>query len=186
MTRSAKTTIAAFLLASVASCGPRGPAIPVPGATARKGVSEVEPIESGRAIAGQTVYVPAYSSVYIADRADRFDLAVTLSVRNTDRDRPIVVTAARYYDHDGRLVRDYITKPLRIQPMAAMEFFVKESDAGGGVSASFLVEWAAEQSVFAPVVESLMVGTAGNQGVSFTSPGRVLSDRTRPAGDVGR
>ena len=60
-----------------------------------------------------------------------------------------------------------------------MEFFVKESDTSGGVSASFLVEWVAEQAVTAPVVESVMIGTASTQGISFTCPGRVLSDRTR-------
>jgi hypothetical protein len=56
---------------------------------------------------------------------------------------------------------------------------VKESDTRGGVSASFLVEWVAEQSVSAPLVESVMIGTASTQGVSFTCPGRVIDDRRR-------
>jgi hypothetical protein len=181
MTRYASPILAALFLGPLAGCGPRGPSpAQAPGAQARKGVVEVEPIEPGRVVAGQTVYVPAYSSVYISDRADDFNLAVTLSVRNTDRGRPIVVNSVGYYDHDGRLARDYLKKPLRLGPMAATEFFVKESDTRGGVSASFLVEWAADQGVTAPVIEAVMVGTASNQGVSFTCPGRVLSDRARP------
>src|SRR5262245_10022886 len=100
MTRHAYPIFAAFVLASLASCEHREPAaVPAPGARTRKAVEAVEPIESGRAVAGQTVYVPAYSSVYTSDRADRFDLAVTLSIRNTDANHSIVVTSARYYDH---------------------------------------------------------------------------------------
>jgi hypothetical protein len=188
MTRSANTILAAFVLAALASCGQQPSAeIHAPGAKTRKGVGEVEPIENSRIVAGQTIYVPAYPSVYTADQAHRFDLAVMVSIRNTDPHQPILITAARYYDHDGQLVRNYLEKPLRVQPMAAMEFFVPESDPSGGVSASFLVEWVAEQSVTAPVIESVMIGTASTQGISFTCPGRVLSDRTRlPPGGAGR
>ncbi len=172
--------LAAFILGSLASCGWQQPeAIHAPGLQARKGVVEVKPIDSSRVVAGQTIYVPAYSSVFTADRAHSFNLAVTLIVRNTDRVNPIVVASASYYDHDGQLVRDYVKKPLRIGPMASIEFFVAENDTSGGASASFLVEWVAEQSVSAPLVESVMIGTASTQGVSFTSPGRVLADYRR-------
>jgi len=144
--------LAAFLLASLTSCGrQQSTEIHVPGLKARKGVVEVEPIDSSRVVAGQTLYVPAYSSVFISDQAHSFNLAVTLSIRNSDRTHPIVVTSANYYDQDGQLVRDYLTKPLRIAPMASAEFFVKESDTRGGASASFLVEWVAERSVSAPL-----------------------------------
>lgn len=184
MMRSANTILAALVLISVTACDQPPPgAIHAPGAKLRKGVIEAEPIDEGRVAAGQTVYVPAYSSVYTADQAHRFDLAVMLSIRNTDRHQPIVITAARYYDGDGQVVRDYLAKPLRIQPMAALEFFVTESDTSGGVSASFLVDWVAERSVSPPVIESVMIGTASTQGISFTGPGRVLADRTRPRPD---
>jgi Protein of unknown function (DUF3124) len=172
--------LAAFILGSLTSCGWQQPeAIHAPGLKARKGVTEVEPIDSSRVVAGQTIYVPAYSSVFTADQAHSFNLAVTLSIRNTDRTNPIVVTSASYYDQDGQLVRDYLKKPLRIGPMASTEFFVTENDTSGGVSASFLVEWVAGKSVSAPLVESVMIGTASTQGVSFTSPGRVLDDHSR-------
>ncbi len=169
----------AFLcLVGLASCDQRPTAeIHAPGVKARKQVVEVEPIESGKVVVGQTIYVPAYSAVYTSDRAHRFELAITLSIRNTDQDHPIFLTAARYHDQDGQRVRDHVKKPIRIGPMASIEYFVSESDTSGGVSASFLVDWVAEQSVTAPVVESIMVGTLSTQGVSFTCPGRVLQDR---------
>jgi hypothetical protein len=170
--------LAALSLVSLASChheqrgettasGPKG----------RTGVTEVGPIEADRMVAGQTIYVPAYPSILTSDRANAFDLAVTLSLRNTDPERSIVVASARYYDRDGKMIRDYLKKPLRLGPMASTEFFVAEHHSTGEVSASFLVEWVAESRVNAPLVESVMVGTAGTQGVSFTSRGRVLTDR---------
>ena len=137
--------LAVFILGSLTSCGRQQRAeIHAPGLKARKGVVEGEPIDSRRVIAGQTIYVPAYSSVFTSDRAYSFNLAVTLSIRNTDRTHSIVVTSASYYDQDGQLVRDYLKKSLRIGPMASTEFFVTKSDISGGVSASFLVEWVAE------------------------------------------
>jgi hypothetical protein len=168
------------VLATLASCGEgdhRTPAVTRP----REGGTEVDPPEGGfRAVAGQTLYVPAYPSIFTADEPRDFNLSVTLSVRNSDRTSPILLTSVEYFDHDGKLVYDYLKKPLRIGPLAAVELFVGEKDTRGGVSASFLVEWLAEGAVTPPVVESVMVGTAGTQGVSFTSAGRVLSDRSKP------
>jgi hypothetical protein len=146
----------------------------------RPGVSEIELAKADLpAAVGQTIYVPVYSSIPTADNSLLYQLAITVSIRNTDRSRPIVLTEVRYYDQDGRLVRDFLKKPLRIAPMAAMEVFVREGDSSGGTSASFFVEWVAEQVVSAPVVEAVMVGTTGNQGISFTCPGRVVADRGR-------
>ncbi|SIN96739.1 Protein of unknown function [Singulisphaera sp. GP187] len=172
--------LSVLIFASPSSCHRDQPAeIHAPGAKARKAVVEIESTEGMKVVAGQSIYVPSYSSIYTSDRANTFFLAATLSIRNTDRSQPIVITTARYYDQDGEVIRDYLKKPLRIGPMASIEFFVPESDTSGGVSASFLVEWVADQSVNAPHVESVMIGAASTQGVALTSPGRVLSDRSR-------
>jgi hypothetical protein len=177
-----KTVLLAGAAAVLASCSGGGPTgQTVPSSAARAGVAEVEALEDSRVTAGQTIYVPAYSSIYITDQAGPYNLAITLSIRNTAAADPIVVTAVRYHDHDGRLVRDYLNRPLRIAPLAAMEYFVKESDTKGGYSASFVVEWVAERAVSAPVVEAVMVGTTGNRGMAFTCPGRVVAEITPPA-----
>lgn len=188
-----KTFANGFLLAVLAAAAPACDRAGAPGTgaparspgpragTPRTGVAEFEPGPDFRPTAGQTIYVPAYSHVHTSSDARPFDLAVTLSVRNTDRDRPIVLTAVRYHDQDGKLVRDPLPRPLRIAPLAAMEFFVEERDTSGGSSASFLVEWVAVDPVSPPVVEAVMIGTASTQGISFTCPGRVVSERT-PAG----
>ncbi len=163
------------LLAPLASCGEIDPSAGL--SKPREGGVEIDvPAGGFHAVAGQTVYVPAYSSILTSDDAENFRLAVTLSIRNADQGHPIIVTSVRYYNHDGKLVRDFLKRPLRIGPMAAVELFVQEGDISGGVSASFLIEWVAEESVASAVVESVMIGTGSTQGISFTSQGRVLSE----------
>jgi hypothetical protein len=128
---------------------------------------------------GQRVYVPAYSHVLVGDRAARFDLAATLSVRNTDPVNSITVTAADYHDGTGRLVKRCLARPRVLPPLAATEVFVPESDTTGGLGASFLVSWASDAAVSAPVIECLLIGARSGQGISILSPGRVI-DGTPP------
>jgi hypothetical protein len=174
--------LAALALSAFSSCGREHPAgSTAPSAVtghARPGAVEADAATPAHPAAGQTVYVPVYSQIPIGDRGNLFDLAVTLTVRNTDRGRAIVISAVRYYDRDGRLVRDHVKAPLRVAPMASADFFVRERDASGGSSASFLVEWVADARVSNPVVQAVMIGSAGNQGISFLSEGRVLEERT--------
>ncbi|MEW5745895.1 MAG: DUF3124 domain-containing protein [Nitrospirota bacterium] len=139
-------------------------------ATAEQALSQVQLRK------GQTVYVPAYSHVYITDRAYPFNLAVTLVIRNTDPRNAITVTAVEYYDDHGKLVRRFINKPRTLGPMASTSFFIKESDTSGGIGANFIVRWNAEREVNAPIIESVMIGGRSGQGISFTSPGQEIRD----------
>jgi hypothetical protein len=123
---------------------------------------------------GQRVYVPAYSHILIGDRSTPFNLAATLSVRNTDPANAVTVTAIDYYDGSGRLVKRHLERPLGLRPLAATEVFVPESDTSGGFGASFLVTWTAEAAATPPVVECLLIGARSGQGISILSPGRVI------------
>ena len=60
--------------------------------------------------AGQTVYVPIYSHIYSGVKGRPFDLAATLSIRNTNTRSPITLVSVKYYDSDGKLVEDYLKK----------------------------------------------------------------------------
>jgi hypothetical protein len=131
-------------------------------------------------IVGQTIYVPIYSHIYTRDKSRVFNLAATLSIRNTDEQNPIRINSARYYDTNGALVREYVKAPLRLAPMASTDFVVAEDDTSGGVGANFIVEWSAGFKVTAPVVEAVMISTATQQGISFVSQGRVIKDRALP------
>jgi hypothetical protein len=103
------------------------------------------------------------------------DLAVTLAIHNTDFEHPIILTSVRYYDTQGQLLREYLAEPRQLGPLASTEFFVDANEQSGGLGTNFIVEWVAEEPVFEPVVEAIMLNTSGNQGISLTSYGRVIS-----------
>lgn len=133
----------------------------------------------GEQIAGQTIYVPVYSHIYMRDKTRVINLTATLSIRNTDGQNAIRISAVRYYGTDGTLVREYVKEPSRLAPMASLDFVVDEDDTTGGVGANFIVEWSAGVEVTPPVVEAVMISAASQQGISFVSEGRVIKERSR-------
>ena len=127
---------------------------------------------------GQTVYVPIYSEIYHFNKTRTFQLAATLSIRNTDPKNPIIITSVNYYNSDGKMVRKHLESPLRLAPLASTDFVVPENDQTGGSGANFIVEWIAETKVFEPIIEAIMVSTASQQGISFISVGRVIESKS--------
>lgn len=124
---------------------------------------------------GQRLYVPAYSHVY-HQKGEPYLLTVTLNIRNTDVDNEIVVTSVRYFDTGGKELRSMLKKPLRLSPLAATEFVIEREDKSGGSGASFIVEWQAGTQVNQPLVETIMIDTRGQQGISFIASAVVLSE----------
>ncbi len=125
---------------------------------------------------GQLVYVPVYSHVYHGDMEKKFLLAGIVSIRNTDPNHAITIILADYYDSDGKVIKSYLPKPFTLNPMASTRFVVKESETKGGSGANFLVQWRAEEEVNEPIMEGVMIGTAGQQGISFTSRGKAIKN----------
>ncbi len=123
---------------------------------------------------GQTVYVPVYSNVFTGPRKLPFQLAATLSVRNTDLSSPFRVTSIDYYDTQGKLVRRYLDKPASVGPLASTYVHIEEKDASGGFGANFIVKWEADKIINAPIIECIMIGATGGQGISFVSPGQEI------------
>jgi len=127
---------------------------------------------------GQTIYVPVYSHIYSGNRERAFNLAVTLSIRNTDSKNAITLAVVDYYDSHGVMVRHYLGENLTVGPMASIRYVVKESDTTGGSGANFIVVWSSKTAVSPPVLESVMIGTQSQQGLSFTSRGVVISEES--------
>ena len=125
---------------------------------------------------GQTVYVPVYSHIFADDRyRDRpFLLTATLSVRNTDPERPFTLQRVDYYDSEGALLQRYLEAPVTLAPLASTHYIVPESEAKGGAGAKFLIEWQAPAAVSEPIIEAVMIGTKLQQGISFISTGRAI------------
>lgn len=127
-------------------------------------------------VRSQTVYVPAYSHIYYGDREMPFYLTVTLSIRNTDPVNPITLLSVDYFDTDGKLIKRYQDSDAKLPPIGSTRFVVKESDKSGGSGASFIVKWKAGTKVTEPIIETVMVSTATQQGISFTSRGQAIEE----------
>ena len=128
---------------------------------------------------GQKVYVPVYSHIPHGNLDSRGQpqillLSSLLSIRNTDPGHGMVVTSARYYDTNGKVLREFVTAPITLAAMASTEFFVEHKDTTGGSGANFVVEWTAETPVNPPVIETVNAYFFGTQSVAFTSPGRTI------------
>ncbi|MEG5042479.1 MULTISPECIES: DUF3124 domain-containing protein [unclassified Microcoleus] len=138
-------------------------------------------LDKTKVVMGQTVYVPIYSHIYHYNSQDQvMNLSATLSIRNTDLTNSIIITSVRYYDTDGKLIRQDIKSPVELKPLASTDFFIAADDTSGGSGANFIVEWVAEKTVYEPVIEAVMISTSSSQGISFVSPAKVLKKHRIP------
>jgi hypothetical protein len=102
-------------------------------------------------------------------------LAVTLSIRNVDFKQSIILTSVDYYGTKGELIKKYLKEPIVLGPFETTRYVIPRDDKSGGSGANFLVEWKSGKSVNPPIVESVMIGAEGQQGISFTSRGQVIT-----------
>ena len=167
-------------LAAAGGCQPNGatPQYSISGVVQfGPGIERAAQLPTEQVVMAESLYVPIYSSIATADNARPINLAVTLTVRNLDQTSPIIVNAIQYHDSGGKLVRESLEVPVRVGPLASLDLFLRESDNSGGASPSFLVNWVADRDVVPPMVEAVMISTAGSLGITFTSVGRVIAKR---------
>jgi len=125
---------------------------------------------------GQSVYVSIYSHIYSGIKARPFDLAAILSIRNTDIDQPVTLVSVKYYDTEGKLLKEYLDEPLELNALASARYIIKENDKAGGSGANFIVKWKSNKKVTPPIIEAVMIGTHSGQGISFVSRGQVIEE----------
>ena len=121
-----------------------------------------------------SVYVPAYSSIRATNGRSAVQLATTLSIHNTSRDRPLILERIDYHNTEGRLVQAHLDRPVALKPFGVLEIFVSADDKRGGAGGNFFVEWAADGPIPEPIIETVMVGTFSSTSYSFVSQGRRL------------
>jgi Protein of unknown function (DUF3124) len=151
-------------------------------------------LDRTKIVTGQTVYVPIYSHIYHYNNRDNaINLSATLSIRNTDLKNSMIITAVRYYDTKGQLLRNEIPSPVELRSLASTDFFIAANDTSGGVGANFIVEWVAQTMVEEPIIEAVMISTSSTQGISFISRGKVLQQhgiknlqKNKPAAKLGQ
>ena len=123
---------------------------------------------------GQTVYVPVYSHVY-SNGGQPYLVETTLSVRNVDPRKPIVLSAVRYFDTKGKLVKSYLQQPLQLAPLESTEFLVEQRNISGGSGANFLVEWSGDALENEPMIEAVMIGFNGSNSISLIRAGTPIN-----------
>jgi hypothetical protein len=101
-----------------------------------------------------------------------------LSVRNTDLHNSLTVISTKYYDNNGKELKEYVQTPITLNPLASRRFVVEEGDESGGFGANFIVKWKAEKDINPPIVESVMIGLKSGQGISFVCQGKVIAENT--------
>jgi hypothetical protein len=126
---------------------------------------------------GQVLYLPIYSHVYYGDldlhgKPGERLLSAHVSIRNTDARSSIRVLYARYYDTDGKLLKDFLVAPRTIPPMGTTELFVPRGDASGGSGANFLIAWKADVAVSPPLVEAVHAEISMARTLIFTTEAR--------------
>lgn len=127
----------------------------------------------------QTEYVPVYSDIYFRDATRVFQLTTTISIRNTSPTDSAYILSATYYDSYGATIKEYANTTILISPLESIEFVVEEVEEIGGVGANFIIEWGADNYSDQLLIQSIMIGTEGQQGISFLSESKTISTMKR-------
>ena len=125
---------------------------------------------------GQTIYAPAYSHIYHGNKEQPLLLSVTLSLRNVDPVEPITIMAVDYYETEGVLVKQYLKEPISLGPLGSDRYIVIQKDNTGGSGANFIVKWQSKTPSNPPIVETVMIGTQSQLGISFISRGQAIHE----------
>lgn len=128
----------------------------------------------------QKVYVPIYTQIRKNEQFWTVSLTVTLSVRNTDLNHPIILNSVCEYDSNGLLRKNYISAPLEVGALASEHFTVEETKHQGETGASFVIDWQSRKPVNQPIIEAVIINRDTQNNMAFISPGRVIEDHTTP------
>lgn len=132
--------------------------------------------------AEQAIYLPIYSHVYFGDldsagKPAQKLLSAHVSIRNTDTRNAIRVLYARYYDTDGKLVKNYVLAPVTVPAMGTVELFVPRGDVSGGSGANFVIGWKAEAPVNPPLAQAIHAAIEMSRTLTFRTEGLPIQVR---------
>jgi hypothetical protein len=133
--------------------------------------------------AGQSLYLPVYSHLYHGEvhpktgKPSETLVSTHVSIRNTDLKTPLKVISARYYNTEGKLLREYLPAPQTIPPLGTYELFVPRTDSSGGSGANFIIEWNTDKPINPPLVEALHADIREARTLLFVTTGRAIQAR---------
>lgn len=128
-----------------------------------------------------TTYLSAYSEIYSHTKLRTIPLTVTLSIRSGSFTDTTIINKISYYDTDGKIIKEYLKRPVLLKPMQSIDYIVpivKASenvpDLRGGTGAHFIVDWGAKYNT-QPIMQCVMHGFSANHSVSFMVPGKSIA-----------
>lgn len=133
--------------------------------------------------AGQSLYLPIYSHLYHGDINPRTGkpsetlVSTHISIRNTDPGAAMTVVSARYYNTEGKLLREFLQKPQTIPPLGTYELYVPRSDSSGGSGANFIIDWRTDKPLNPPLVEALHADIREARTLIFVTTARPIQTR---------
>lgn len=139
--------------------------------------------EMPQRFAGQSLYLPIYSHLYHGDVNPRTGkpsetlVSTHVSIRNTDPAAGLKIVSARYYNTDGKLLREFLPKPQAIPPLGTYELYVPRSDSSGGSGANFIIDWIADKPINPPLVEALHADIREARTLLFVTTARPIQTR---------
>jgi hypothetical protein len=98
-------------------------------------------------------------------------LSALISIRNTDPKNPIRVVSARYFNTDGRLLREFVPQARNVPAFGTLELFVERHDESGGSGANFAIVWEADGAVNPPLIEAIHANIEGGRALTFSTTG---------------
>lgn len=131
----------------------------------------------------QALYLPIYSHLYHGEinpktgKPSETLVSAHVSIRNTDPRASLQVTSARYYNTEGRLLRDFLPKPQSVPPLGTYELFIPRTDTSGGSGASFIIEWSSDRPINPPLVEALHADIREARTLLFTTTAHQIQPR---------
>lgn len=118
------------------------------------------------------VYVPAYSNLYYENDLRKAYFTVVLSLRNVSFTDSVYFDQIQFYSSEGKLLKEFNDKILVLRPMESFEYIVESPNKQGGPGANFIINYVTKTNLKnPPFIEAVMLGTIGNYGFAFTSPG---------------
>lgn len=124
-------------------------------------------------VQGKT-YLSVYSQIYSESEHRIHSLTATVSLRNISVTDTVFIDKATYYNTHGEAIRTYFNKTIYVAPMETVEIVIDESDKEGGTGANFLFNWRIKPNSNEPFFECVMISTSGQQGISFTTQGKII------------
>ncbi len=127
---------------------------------------------------GQLLYVPVYSEIYSIGHHRTERLSSTLSIRNVNLDGEFYITRLEYYDTEGNILKEIKAAelPIKVNSLETKNHVIALYDDRGGVGANFILEWRSSKPIVEPMVETIMISTESNWGLSFTAVSKTLKE----------